>query len=465
MKIHTRFAPSPTGDLHIGGVRTALFAYLFARHHNGKFYLRIEDTDRERSSQASIDAILQGMAWLNLQSDEEIIYQSQRFERYQTVIQTLLDTDQAYYCDCSKERLQTLREQQMVAKQKPRYDQHCRQRKISDHKNCVVRFKNPQSGIVTFHDLVLGTIDIDNHELDDLIIARSDGTPTYNLTVVVDDMDMAISHVIRGMDHINNTPRQINLFKALGATPPIYGHVPMIHGSDGKKLSKRRNAVNIMHYRDMGYLPEALLNYLLRLGWSHGDQEIFSRQQMIALFDGKHISKSPAIFDVDKLNWLNQHYLKSNDENDMIAALQQQFTAMNITTEQGPPLADIIHLQADRVKTLKEMAEKSDYFYKNIDAYDEKAAKKHLSVDNAEMLIRLYDDFAALADWQADNIQQVIHNVADDYQLKLGKVAQPIRVAVTGGTVSPPMGITLQLLGRDRTLKRLRQAIAYCQAL
>src|SRR5579872_6140976 len=313
MTVITRFAPSPTGYLHIGGARTALYCWLYSRKTRGKFILRIEDTDLERSTEASVQAILDGMAWLNLSYDEGPYYQTKRFDRYKEVIAKLLQEGKAYRCYCSKERLENLRNEQMTNKEKPRYDGFCRDRQDQPEGNYVVRFKNPLDGTVEFEDLIRGKLSFSNQELDDLIIARSDGTPTYNFTVVVDDLDMKITHVIRGDDHINNTPRQINILRALGGTPPFYAHVPMILGSDGKRLSNRHDAVSVLQYREEGFLPEALLNYLARLGWSHGDQEIFSIDELIQYFDIKDINRSPAAFNPEKLLWLNQHYIKHSD--------------------------------------------------------------------------------------------------------------------------------------------------------
>jgi glutamyl-tRNA synthetase len=323
--IRTRFAPSPTGYLHIGGARTALFSWLFARRHGGAFILRIEDTDLERSTPESIQAIIDGMAWLNLDYDEGPFYQMQRMDRYREVIQQLLDGGHAYRCYCSKERLDQLREAQMVDKQKPRYDGCCRDAQPNDsNAPHVIRFRNPLEGDVVFDDQVFGPIAVSNAELDDLIIARTDGTPTYNFTVVVDDWDMQITHVIRGTDHINNTPRQINILKALGAEVPQYAHVPMILGEDGKRLSKRHGAVSVLQYRDEGFLPEAVLNYLVRLGWSHGDQEVFSREEMMQLFDLEHVNKSPAAVNTEKLAWLNQHYLKEAEPASLVQPFEWQ---------------------------------------------------------------------------------------------------------------------------------------------
>lgn len=461
--IRSRFAPSPTGYLHVGGARTALFSYLFARKHKGKFVLRIEDTDRERSTDESIQAILDGLAWMRLDYDEGPFYQTQRFDRYKEVIDQLLKEGKAYRCYCTKERLEKLREEQMANKQKPRYDGCCRNLTEEKSGPFVIRFKNPESGSVIFDDFIRGHIEISNSELDDLIIARTDGTPTYNFTVVIDDMDMNITHVIRGDDHINNTPRQINIFKALGVEPPQYGHVPMILGEDGKRLSKRHGAVSVLEYRKQGFLPRAMLNYLVRLGWSHGDKEIFSIEEMIELFDVNQISKSPAIFNTEKLLWLNQHYIKTLPAGTIEKQLIWHMDRLEIDIEHGPGLAEIIDLYRERAKTLLEMAESARFFYCEFEDYDEKAAKQ-LKPATLEIIQRIKQGLEGLQDWNKDSIHKIIMAVAEMLDLKMGKVAQPIRAAVTGTTVSPPLGPTLALLGRDKTLNRLERAIEFVGA-
>lgn len=459
--IVTRFAPSPTGDLHLGSVRTALYCWLFARHHQGQFRLRIEDTDRQRSTGEAVDVILQGMQWLGLQADGELVYQTQRMARYADVIQQLLDTGFAYRCSCSTQRLEALRESQMANKEKPRYDGHCLTHGPEEGKPTVVRFKQPREGHVTIEDLVHGNIDIANAELDDLIIARSDGTPTYNLTVVVDDWDMGMTHVIRGDDHINNTPRQINIFKALGATPPQYAHIPMILGPDGKRLSKRHGAVSILQFREEGFLPEAVLNGLVRLGWAHGDQEIFSREQMIELFSLEKINRSAASFDPEKLLWLNQHYLKTLPAEQVAKALAPFMEKLGLDLENGPALADVVTAQAERAKTLVEMAEKSVYFYQDVEAYDPKAAEKHLNAEAKNVLTWLKNKFSDCP-WEEEALHALIKAAGEHFELKLGKIAQPVRVALTGNTISPSIDVTLRLIGREKVLARLERAIAAC---
>lgn len=463
MTIRTRFAPSPTGYLHIGGVRTALFSWLYARQNNGEFVLRIEDTDRERSTQSSVNAILDGMKWLGLQYDLGPFYQTQRFDDYYDAIDQLLATGKAYYCYCSKERLDKLRTEQMARKEKPRYDGHCRNIDtiLNTGVKPVIRFKNPQEGEVIIRDLIKGDVIIQNQELDDLIIARSDGTPTYNLTVVVDDWEMGITHVIRGDDHLNNTPRQINILRALGAKVPQYAHVPMILGSDGQRLSKRHGAVNVMNYRDEGYLPQALLNYLVRLGWSHGDQEIFSISEMIELFDLKSVNSAASTFNPEKLLWLNQQYIKSTAAEELVEHLQFHCEKLGIDTTNGPNLIEVIQLQAERAKTLKEMAENSRFFFSDTVELDEKAAKKHLKPAIYDALANLCENLEQLDTWQAETIHALIHEVAEKYELKLGKIAQPLRVAVTGGTVSPSIDATVYLIGKNRSIIRIKQALRF----
>ncbi len=463
MKVRTRFAPSPTGYLHVGGARTALYAWLFAHKHQGDFILRIEDTDVERSTDESVQAILDGMAWLNLDY-EGPYYQSQHTQRYQEVTEQLLQENKAYRCYCSKLRLEQLRQQQIANKQKPRYDGHCRDLKeCPDDQPYVVRFRNPQDGVVRFDDQIRGIIEVQNSELDDLIITRSDGTPTYNFTVVVDDFDMRITHVIRGDDHINNTPRQINILHALGMEAPLYAHLPMILGDDGKRLSKRHGAVSVMQFRDDGLLPQALLNYLVRLGWAHGDQEIFSVDDMKSMFDIKAVHKAPAIFNTEKLLWLNQHYIKTMQPEDVAKHLAWHMQQLNLDVTQGPSLTEVVKAQSERCKTLKEMAEKSQYFYVDITEYDEKVAKKHLTQALVEPLTSIKNELATLTEWTQTAIHDVLHKVVDQYQLKFGKIAQPLRVAMTGNTVSPSIDITLLLIGKDRVIKRIERAIAKCQ--
>lgn len=463
MTIVTRFPPSPTGYLHIGGARTALFNWLYARKHGGKFVFRIEDTDRERSSQAAVDAIFDGMAWLNLDYDDGPYFQTQRFDRYGLAIEELLATGKAYHCYCSKERLETLRNEQMARKEKPRYDGLCRDRTSQPPSGVtpVVRFKTPQGGAITVDDRVHGAVVFNNDELDDLIIARSDGSPTYHLTVVVDDIDMGITHVIRGDDHLNNTPRQIHILEGLGGIRPVYAHVPMINGTDGKKLSKRHGAVSVMQYRDDGFLPEALLNYLARLGWSHGDQEIFSRDELIASFDIDAINKSAATFDLEKLLWVNQHYIQTVSTSRLTAVAAPFFVAAKLDPAQGPALAEVVEVQRTRARTLIEIADKSRPFFGDTVVLNEAAAKKHLTLAALPVLQRVQEKLLTVAPWTAKALHATVETVATELGIKLGQVAQPLRVAVTGDSASPSIDATLYLVGRERCRTRLDAAIAF----
>jgi len=465
MTIRARFAPSPTGYLHIGGARTALFSWLYARKHGGNFILRIEDTDLERSTAESVNAILEGMTWLGLEYDEGPFFQTHRFDRYREVIQQLLDTGHAYRCYCTRERLEQLREEQMRQKIKPRYDRFCMDRQdLPEDQPYVIRFKTPREGSIVVHDLIKGAVEFDNNELDDLIIARSDGTPTYNLTVVVDDMDMSVSHVIRGDDHLNNTPRQIHILKALGATPPAYAHVPMILGSDGKRMSKRHGAVSVMQYRTEGFLPEALLNYLVRLGWSHGDQEVFSVDEMIEHFDVSDINKAASTFNPEKLLWLNQQYIKASSPEHIAHQLSWHMGQLGIDPAQGPDLVEIVKTQQDRAKTLVEMASNCAFFYADFTEYEEAAAKKHLKPEALQPLQEVYEHLQGV-EWVAETLHGVVSQVAESLQLKMGKVAQPLRVAISGKAATPPIDTTLFLLGREKTLARMRHAIEHVKQL
>ncbi|NUU68617.1 glutamate--tRNA ligase [Enterobacteriaceae bacterium BIT-l23] len=466
MKIKTRFAPSPTGYLHVGGARTALYSWLFARNHDGEFVLRIEDTDLERSTQQAIDAIMDGMNWLGLDWDEGPYFQTKRFDRYNAAIDEMLAAGTAYKCYCSKERLETLREDQMAKGEKPRYDGRCRH----DHSHhdasepCVVRFANPQEGSVVFNDLIRGPIEFSNQELDDLIIRRTDGSPTYNFCVVVDDWDMEITHVVRGEDHINNTPRQINILKALNAPVPEYAHVSMILGDDGKKLSKRHGAVSVMQYRDDGYLPEALLNYLVRLGWSHGDQEVFSIEEMKQMFTLEAVSKSASAFNTDKLLWLNHHYINHMDPNYVATHLQWHIEQEQIDTHNGPQLSELVTLLGERCKTLKEMAASCRYFYEDFAEFDADAAKKHLRPVARQPLEVVRDKLQAITEWNAHNIHEAIQATADELEVGMGKVGMPLRVAVTGGGQSPALDVTVNAIGQSRSLERINKALEFIQA-
>lgn len=462
MTLTTRFAPSPTGYLHVGGARTALYSWLYAQKNGGDFILRIEDTDLERSSQESVDAIMDGMTWLNLPWTHGPYFQTERFGRYKEVIEQLIASGNAYRCYCSQEEVEAMRELAREKGEKERYNGLWRER--TDHPTdqpYVIRFKNPLTGDVVINDMVKGDITISNQELDDLIIARSDGTPTYNLTVVVDDWDMKVSHVVRGDDHVNNTPRQINILQALGAPLPVYAHIPMILGDDGKRLSKRHGAVGVMQYRDDGYLPEALLNYLVRLGWSHGDQEIFSREEMIDLFDLTGCNRAPSAFNTDKLIWVNQHYMKTMPADQVAEHLAWHMKNQGINTEKGPLLAEIVAVQADRVKTLKEMAEISGYFYQDFTEFDAAAAKKHLRGVAQEPLSLVKTKLAKLSEWNSQAINQAINDTAEQLGVGMGKVGMPLRVATTGAGNSPALDLTLALLDKERVLTRIDMALAF----
>jgi glutamyl-tRNA synthetase len=462
MPIRTRFAPSPTGLLHIGGVRTALFSWLYARRHGGEFILRIEDTDRERSTDAATQVILDGMQWLGLSHDEGPFYQSRRMDRYREVLAQFLQAGHAYRCYCSKEELEEMRNKQLAAKLKPRYDGTCRHRSAPrEGVDPVVRFKNPVDGAVIVEDVIHGNVVFDNAELDDLIIARSDGTPTYNFCVVVDDMDMKVTHVIRGDDHLNNTPRQINMLRALGAATPVYGHVPMILGADGVKLSKRHGAVSVLQYREEGYLPEALLNYLVRLGWSHGDQEVFSMEEMQQLFDIADVNKSASAFDPDKLLWLNQQHIMRATPERLAEFLKPQLAALGVAVTDDRTLIAVAKVQRERAKTLREMAQNSLYFFRDFPSYDEKAAKKNLTAESVAPLRAVRDKLSALDEWTAAGAHEAVNQTATELGIGMGKVAQPIRVAVVGSAVSPPIDVTLEVLGRATTLRRLDEALRY----
>jgi glutamyl-tRNA synthetase len=461
MTVRTRFAPSPTGYLHIGGARTALFSWLYARKLGGTFILRIEDTDLERSTQASVDAILQSMDWLGLDYDEGPFYQTQRFDRYAEVIQQLLDSSHAYHCNCSKERLDTMRAEQMANKQKPRYDGCCRDKGLPASDDTVVRFKNPLEGDVVIDDLVKGRVVINNRELDDLVIARPGGVPTYNLTVVVDDWDMKITHVIRGDDHLNNTPRQINILRALGAELPVYAHVPMILGADGKRLSKRHGAVSVMQYHDEGFLPDALMNYLVRLGWSHGDQEIFSRAEMVEFFDIADVNGAPSTFNPEKLLWLNQQYIMNLPVEKLAEALRSGLNARGINVNEGSDTGAVAELMRERCNTLLALVDESLYFYQDFASYDARAAKKHMKAGAADVLQHLLQGFEALSDWSAPAIHALVEQTAQQLGVGMGKVGMPLRVAVTGGGSSPSIDLTVAVLGKSRTLLRLKRAIEY----
>lgn len=462
----TRFAPSPTGDLHIGGVRTALYCWLQAKKTHGNFRLRIEDTDQQRSTQASTQVILDGLAWLGLHHDGEVIYQSQRFTHYQQIIAKMIEQGLAYHCWCSAEELEAMREAQKARGEKPRYNGKYRNGGTPvEGVNPVVRFKNPLSGVVTFEDKVRGTITISNNELDDFIIQRSDGSPTYNFCVVIDDAEQGIDLVIRGDDHINNTPKQINLYQSLGYKIPEFAHVPMILGDDGKRLSKRHGATNVLDYRNEGYLPQAILNYLVRLGWSHGDQEIFSLEEMIDYFSIKDVHSAAATFNTEKLRWLNQHYLKESSPEMLIKPLMQQFEMLDIKIEHEKAKQALIHYQ-ERAKTLKEMAENMRWIAQTPLHYPEKAVKKAFKgAESSKILADMANEFAQMTEFAADGIHKAIEHYVEANNLGFGKVGQPLRLAITGGAPSPDLHISLALLEKNEVIKRLNNAISYIESM
>jgi glutamyl-tRNA synthetase len=461
MTIRTRFAPSPTGYLHIGGARTALFSWAYARKLGGTFILRIEDTDLERSTQESVQAILDGMSWLNLDYDEGPFYQMQRMDRYKEVLQQMLDEGRAYYCYTSPAELDAMREAQRVRGEKPRYDGYWRpeQGKVlpapPEGIKPVVRFKNPLHGVAAWDDMVKGKIVFENSELDDLIIARADGTPTYNFCVVVDDLDMGITQVIRGDDHVNNTPRQINILKALGATLPQYAHVPMILGSDGERLSKRHGAVSVMQYAEEGFLPEALINYLARLGWSHGDEEIFSMQEFIAWFDLRHISKSAAQFNPEKLRWLNQHYIKLADNTRLDGLVRKHLADRGVQVSEAPQLEAVIALYKERVATLLELADEAEVFYTEVQPAQE-LLDAHLVPEVLPALHELAGRFADVA-WEAPVLGTLIKELLAKHNLKMPKLAMPLRVMLVGQTHTPSVDAVLALFPRETVLARLKK--------
>jgi glutamyl-tRNA synthetase len=462
MTVVTRFAPSPTGYLHVGGARTALYSWLYAKSKGGEFVLRIEDTDLVRSTDEAKQAILDGMDWLGLHHDKGPYYQTERFDRYNQIIEELLEKGLAYKCFMSVAELDAIREEQEKNGEKPRYPGTWRDR--TDHPEgqpFVIRFKNPLEGDVVINDHIRGEIRISNTELDDLIIKRTDGAPTYNFCVVVDDWDMGITHVVRGEDHINNTPRQINILNALAAPIPEYAHVSMILGDDGKKLSKRHGAVSVMQYRDDGYLPKAVLNYLVRLGWSHGDQEIFSVEEMIEHFSLDSISKSASAFNTEKLNWLNEHYIKTLPVAEVAQYAKWHFDQQGIDCSNGPSLESVIAIQAERVTTLKELAAISTYFYVDFDEFDEKAAKKHLRVVAKEPLQEVREALLAVVDWSPENIQAAINATAEKLDVGMGKIGMPLRVATTGSGNSPALDVTLNLMKKDEIVQRIDKALIY----
>lgn len=463
MTVKTRFAPSPTGYLHIGGVRTALYCWAFAKHHNGDFLLRIEDTDLERSTQESVDIILQGMNWVGLHADnaDNIVYQTQKFDRYKALIQQLLDSGDAYYCYCSKEELAQMREK-AEREGTATYDRRWRPEEgktlpeIPADIAPVVRFKNPIEGVTVWQDLVKGEISIPNSALDDLIIARADGSPTYNFCVVVDDFDMGITHVIRGDDHVNNTPKQINIFKALGGTPPQYAHLPMILNEQGKKISKRSgDTVAITEYADMGILPEALLNYLARLGWAHGDDEFFTMQQFVQWFDLKDVSPSASRMDFKKLLWTNGEHIKVADNEYLANLCAPRLAEQGISVSGSLKLADVIALVKDRAQTLNDLAKECAYFYQK-GTPNEADVAKHWDEETPARMQRFAELLTQLDTWTAESIHELFKPFCESEGIKMGKLGMPLRLAVCGTAKTPSIDAVLALLGKEEVLKRLQ---------
>ena len=464
MTVVTRFAPSPTGYLHVGGARTALYSWLYAKKNNGKFILRIEDTDLERSTPEAVQAILDGMEWLGMEGDGEIFYQTKRFDTYKQYVQQLLEQDKAYKCYLSKEALETLRANAEQTGERIDYEAENKGIEVTEDMPFVVRFRNPKSGSVKWNDTVRGEMEIANSEMDDMIILRSDGSPTYNFCVVIDDWEMGMTHVIRGEDHLINTAKQINIFAALGAAVPTYAHCSMILGDDGKKLSKRHGAVGVMQYRDDGYLPQALINYLVRLGWSHGDQEVFTLEELFEHFDINAINNSASAFNTEKLNWMNQQYMKLLPVQEVADHLAWHFADQGVEVSQGPALTTIVELQADRVKTLKEMAQISSYFYQDFTSFDEAAAKKHLRPVAKAPLELAKEKLAQLTDWTAEAIQQAINDTATELEVGMGKVGMPLRVATTGSGNSPSLDVTLVNIDQAKVVARIEMALEFIAA-
>jgi glutamyl-tRNA synthetase len=459
--IRTRFAPSPTGYLHLGGARTALYSWAYARKHGGKFILRIEDTDLERSTEASVKAILDGMQWLALDYDEGPFFQMKRLPRYREVADQLINSGHAYPCYATREELDAMREAQRARGEKPRYDGRWRPENVKANGlkppagvEAVLRFRNPDAGEVTFNDLIKGPITVSNAELDDLVLLRADGVPTYNFGVVVDDLDMSITDVIRGDDHVNNTPRQVNIIRALGAQMPRFAHVPMILGSDGERLSKRHGAVSVMQYPEDGYLPEAMVNYLARLGWSHGDAELFSRDKLVEWFDLAHVSRSPAQFDPAKLRWMNHQYMKVANNAVLAGLVAPLIEREGGKISDGPPLDAVVGLLKDRAETINSLAESAMMFYRELHA-DAALIAQHITEAVRPALKDLETALGALTDWAHDPINGAIQEVMKRHKLKMPALAMPVRVAVFGIAQTPSLAHVLELAGRQRTLERL----------
>ena len=460
-KVRVRFAPSPTGYLHVGGARTALFNWLYARHEGGQFILRIEDTDQLRSTEASTRAILDAMAWLGLNWDEGPIFQAERVDIHRALVKKLIDEGKAFYCTCTQEELEDKRKRALAEGRKPKYDGSCREKQLTKGENTVVRFRCPQFGLTVVRDLIKGNITFNNEELDDLVIERADGYPTYNFAVVVDDAEMGITHVIRGDDHVNNTPRQILLYEALGYEVPQFGHVPMILGADKARLSKRHGATSVMAYQEIGYLPEALVNYLVRLGWSHGDQEIFSMDQLIQFFSLTSVGKSAAIFNPEKLLWLNQHYIREYATDRLVENMKPFWAARGFDTSHPDYLRHVADDLRTRSKTLVDMADSGAFYFQDRVNYDPETATKFLTTDIKDHLLAVADRLPSCGDYSKNGIEVFLREVAENRGVKLKIVAQPLRVALTGKSVSPGIDEVMITLGKDRVIDRIRQAVQY----
>ena len=459
--IRTRFAPSPTGFLHIGGARTALFSWLYARHYGGKFILRIEDTDQARSTEESTKAILDALTWLGLHWDEGPFFQAQHVDIHREMVQRLLDEGKAYCCVCTPEELEDKRKKALAEGGKPKYDGTCREKKLSRSVNAVVRFRCPDTGVTVVNDLIKGMITFNNEELDDLVIERSDGYPTYNFAVVVDDAQMEMTHVIRGDDHLNNTPRQILLYEALGYDVPQFAHVSMIMGSDKTRLSKRHGATSVMAYKGMGYLPEAVVNYLVRLGWSYGDQEIFSLDELIRTFTLESVGKSAAIFNPEKLLWLNQHYIKECESERLAQETTPFWQKLGVDTSDHDLLKRVANDLKTRSKTLAELADASLFYFADDVVYEKAAADKFLNKGIVDHLAAITEGLPALQDFTKNGMENFLRAIAGERGVSLKVIAQPLRVALTGKTVSPGVDEVMITLGKERVIKRIRKAIAF----
>lgn len=457
--VRVRFAPSPTGYLHVGGARTALFNWLYARHMGGQFILRIEDTDQLRSTETSTRAILDALTWLGLNWDEEPVFQAQRVDMHRAMVKKLVDAGKAFHCTCTQEELEDKRKRALAEGRKPKYDGTCRDKQLTKAANTVVRFRCPQVGMTIVRDLIKGNITFNNEELDDLVIERVDGYPTYNFAVVVDDIEMGITHVIRGDDHVNNTPRQILLYEALGSDPPQFGHVPMILGADKARLSKRHGATSVMAYQEMGYLPEALVNYLVRLGWSHGDQEIFSIHELIDLFSLASVGKSAAIFNPEKLLWLNQHYIQEYQADRLVQNMIPFWTARGFEPSDRNYIRQVVENLRTRSKTLVEMADQGAFYFQDRVDYDPEAAKKFLTADMKEHLLAVADKLPSCREYSKAGMETFLREIAEDRGVKLKVIAQPLRVALTGKSVSPGIDEVMVTLGKDRVIQRIRRAV------